>query len=148
MQSDQVCAGIPTTSWVESQKTVNCFILHVLWGAIRELSLRSLFKCRHHRSGPSAYDADAAGLWLPLGAQEVEHSASYRGGPPQEKLEVLTVVMLIVTPINSVAITFAARGYYRVARPSRRHFPHSSSNVGHDLGGFLTVLSWLHRTRV
>lgn len=27
-------------------------------------------------------------LWLPLGAQEVECSASYRGGPPEEKLEV------------------------------------------------------------
>lgn len=86
-------------------------------------------------------DADAAGLWLPLGAQEVEHSASYRGGTSERKVRSVNSCHADSHTNNSVAITFAARGDYRVACPSRRHFPHSPSNVGHDLGGFLIVLS-------
>ena len=135
----------PQAGW-RGQKTVNCFILHVLWEAIRELSLRSLLKCRPHRPGPSAYDADTAGLWLPLGVQEVEGSPSYRGGPPEEKLEVFNSCHADSHTNKFSSYHICSQGDYRVFCPSRHHFPHSSSNAGHDLRGLLTVLSWLHGT--
>lgn len=108
----------------------------------RELGFRVLFKCRHERLGPFTCGTDTASLWAPLGTQEVKRTATYnyRRGLQKKTHEYLTVVTLIITLIDTVAIaTHLQPGEIVVTCPSGDSCPHPSSNVDPELGNFVVV---------